>query len=356
MTIFVLSMISYNYMVITNGFFKPFNQYDQVVERGTNYLKMLPAGSLLNQSLQSEMTEEFKVSTIPCLLKTNDETSASFYLSHIMGIPLHQIPLLWNEYGLMSGFWPSNDSECIVGVNYNHKNTVQVGNRTLKVTGIIRISSSFLDNFIICDLNVVQIEYNLNGKISVLFIDRTIEKNAEQIINFEEKHLEIDILTAKELDSIKGGLTQFATDLTGLFSTLSTISALVFVFTIETINIMANKKDIGILKIVGATKTKIFQIYWCEVYLIILLGILIGTPISFITFNTIFTYFRTKTLPEFTFFEHFIIELDKNIHLFPLSLYIRVLMLLLVGGAILAIIPVFFAQNMKPTEDLKEKY
>jgi len=118
---------------------------------------------------------------------------------------------------------------------------------------------------------------------------------------------------------------------------------------------MSYKKDIGIMKVLGASKKKIFQIFWTEVYLIIIIGVILGTPISFLTYSEIFSFIKSKALPKFTFVEYFKTSLNLLLIDFPYALFFRVISLLLIGGAILAIFPVLIALNVKPTEELKEK-
>ena len=99
MSFMTLSLFINHYNAITQGFFHPFEDYDQIVDGSTNYAQFLPADSVMNQSIEDEIRKNFEEVSIACLLIPNDSTITSFRGSYIMGVPHDQIEILWDKIG-----------------------------------------------------------------------------------------------------------------------------------------------------------------------------------------------------------------------------------------------------------------
>ena len=96
----VVNSMTEKYSRISSAFFTPFSDYDQIVERGTDYIQLLPISSLIDQNNQIEIEEIFSVNTIPSLLISNSIDIASFYSSYIMGLNLGDMSILLDKMQL----------------------------------------------------------------------------------------------------------------------------------------------------------------------------------------------------------------------------------------------------------------
>ena len=91
----VIMIVADRYTLITQGFFTPFASYDQIVEQGTNYFQMVPAGSLIDENDTPIAQNILGATSIPCLLVENDQTVGSFNFYYYFGLNITDIPLLW---------------------------------------------------------------------------------------------------------------------------------------------------------------------------------------------------------------------------------------------------------------------
>ncbi len=86
MTVTVISTSSSRYSQISKGFFIPFDNYSQIIEKGSNYFQFLPAGSFINESDVENVNTYFDLETIPVLVISNEEKFGSFSFNYIMGV------------------------------------------------------------------------------------------------------------------------------------------------------------------------------------------------------------------------------------------------------------------------------
>ena len=92
--IIVVKLMTERYSRISSSFFTPFSEYNQIIERGTDYVQLLPISSSIDQNKQAEIEEIFNVDTIPSLLVSNNMEITSFKASYIMGVNLEEMSIL----------------------------------------------------------------------------------------------------------------------------------------------------------------------------------------------------------------------------------------------------------------------
>jgi len=354
-SILVINLMTEKYSRISSTFFTPFSDYDQIIERGTDYIQFLPISSSIDQNTQGEIEEIFNVKTIPCLLISNNKDITSFKSSYIMGLNMGEMSSFLEKMQLSSGFWPENPKQIIVGNYWANDGNLTVYNETFQISGSIAPAFSFLDYMIYMDLGGLQNLTGLPNQISVIFIPNEIEEQTTIIEEFESEFPHLDLLTVKEMDDIKGGLSSYINKISLVLSSFSTVSALIFIFSIETINVYSKKKDFDLFVILGTPKKKILGLLLSESILLNSLGLIIGLPLSILSFSLIWTKIL-QSLTKSNFTTIFMNEVRFLINTLPLNIFLSTSIFILLFGLVFTIIPALIALKKYSLGDIKQKY
>ena len=348
----VINLMTEKYSRISSAFFTPFNDYDQIVERGTDYIQLLPMSSSVDQNKQIEIEEIFNVNCIPSLLISNIIEITSF---KTMGINLEDMPILLDKMQLDSGFWPNNSKQVIVGNYWANYGNLTLYNETFQIVGSITPSYSFLDQMIYIDLIELQNLTGLPNQVSVFFIPNEIEEQTLLIEEFETEFPQLDLLTVKEMDDIKGGLSSYINNISIVLSSFSTISALIFIFSIETINVYSKKKDFDILVILGTKKKKILGLLMSESIFLSSIGLILGLPLSLFSFSLIWSK-MLQSLGKSSYNAIFMNEIRILINTLPLKILFSTSLIIILFGLAFTIIPALIALKKYNLGDIKQKY
>ncbi|QEE14363.2 ABC transporter permease [Promethearchaeum syntrophicum] len=348
----VINLMTEKYSRISTAFFTPFNDYDQIVERGTDYIQLLPISSSIDQNKQIEIEEKLEVESIPSLLISNIIEITSF---KTMGLNLEDMPILLNKMQLNSGFWPNNSKQIIVGDYWGKYGNLTLYNETFQIVGSIAPSYTFLDQMIYMDLNELQILTGLSNQVSVIFIPNEIEEQNNLIEEFELEFPQLDLLTVKEMDNIKGGLSSYINNISIVLSSFSTISALIFIFSIETINIYSKKKDFDIMVILGTPKKKILGLLINESIFLSTIGLILGLPFSILSFSLIWSK-MLQSVGRSSFNLIFVREFRILINTLPLKMLLSTSLFIILFGLAFTIIPALLALKKYNLGDIKQKF
>ncbi len=351
----VVNLMTEKYSRISSIFFTPFSDYDQIVERGTDYIQLLPISSSIDQNKQTEIEEIFNISTIPSLLISNNMEITSFKASYTMGLNLEDMPILLDKMQLGSGFWPENSKQIIVGDYWTNDGNLTLFNETFQIAGSIVPSYTLLDKMIYVDLGELQYLTGLPNQLSVIFIPNEIEEQPTLIEEFEKEIPQLDLLTVKEMDDIKGGLSSYINNISLVLSSFSTISALIFIFSIETINVYSKKKDFDLFVILGTPKKKILGLLLSESIFLISLGLVLGLPLSILSFSLIWTKI-TSSLGGNNFITTFMREFQILINTLPIKIFLSTSLIIILFGLAFTIIPALIALKKYNLGDIKQKY
>lgn len=355
MTVMVITMTSERYQQTASGFFTPFNEYSQIIEKGANYFQFLPAGSFLDESQQSEIESFFDASTIPALIISYDESLSSMDYNYIMGNHLSQVPLLWEKTGLAEGNWPSSENEVVVGSSVEFlEGKIDISNQTFTVSGVLISSSSFMDGIIICDLLTLQSIYGYYDRVSLFFITNDVE-SSQDVDLFESTYSSMNFLTIQEQEEIKGSMGNFYTEIVDLFTFFAIITALVFVFSIEMMNILSRKKDIAVLLLLGTPKMVLMKLLWLEIALITIIGLIVGIPLSFLTHILLFAFVQVRIGFRDNFFTAVRIFGRNTFNAAPFDLMLQSIGLIFVGGLLIAIIPALIVFKINIVSEIKKR-
>ena len=351
----VMNLMTEKYSRISSVFFTPFSDYDQIVERGTDYIQLLPISSSIDQNKQTDIEEIFDVSTIPCLLISNNMEITSFKASYTMGLNIEDMPTLLDKMQIGSGFWPENSKQIIVGDYWANDGNLTLFNETFQISGSIIPSYTILDKMIYIDLGELQYLTGLPNQLSVIFIPNEVEEQATLIEEFETGFPQLDLLTVKEMDDIKGGLSSYINNISLVLSSFSTISALIFIFSIETINVYSKKKDFDLFVILGTPKKKILGLLLSESIFLITLGLVLGLPLSILSFSLIWTKI-TQSLGSNNFITTFMRVFQILINTLPIKIFLSTSLIIILFGLAFTIIPALIALKKYNLGDIKQKY
>ena len=351
----VVNLMTEKYSRISSAFFTPFSDYDQIIERGTDYIQLLPINSSIDQNEQVEIEEIFNVDTIPCLLVSNNMNITTFKSSYTMGLNYQDMPILLKKMQLNSGSWPKNSKQIVVGDYWAKNEYLTRYNETFEIVGSMAPTYSFLDNMIYIDLGELQNLTGLPGQISVIFIPNEIEEHTTLIKEFETEFPQLDLLTVKEMDDIKGGLSNYINNISYVLSSFSTISALIFIFSIETINVYSKKKDFDLFVILGTPKKKILGLLLIESIILNIFGLILGMPLSLLSFSLIWSKV-VQSLSKSGFGTIFAHEFKFLINTIPLKLFLSTSLVILLFGLAFTIIPALIVLRKYNLGDIKEKY
>jgi ABC-type antimicrobial peptide transport system permease subunit len=352
----VMSIMADWYSNITNGFFTPFEGYNQIVSRGSNYFSMVPGDSIINQSLHTQINETLDADVIPCLLVPNDPSVISSNFYYIMGIPYIYIEELWGKNGIYAGgHYPANSMQILCGQRKITDNgTFSLFGTTVEISGVLNPNYNFLDGFIICDLSLLQNLTDNYNTVSIFFVDNS-NVDMEKVTQLEIEHPEIDFLTNAELASIKSELPNFVIGLQKSLSVIANLSSIIFVFTIVFINILSRNRDIVQFKLLSMPTKKIFLIYWIEVIILLISGIIIGIPLSILEYIIIFSVIQVNLKYHPTLWAAFVQiskAMGKNLNF---STFINPILFILGMGSLLAFIPVYFGMRGGINQYTKER-
>ncbi len=351
----VVNLMTEKYTRISSSFFTPFSDYDQIVERGTDYIQLLPISSSIDQNNQIEIEEIFNVSTIPCLLISNNLDITTFNPSYMIGLNLEDMSILLDKMQLDSGVWPENSKQIIVGNSLADDENITFFDETFQITGSTAPTFSILDKMIYIDLSILQNLTGLPNQLSVIFIPNEVEEQNILIEDFETEFPQLDLLTIKEMDDIKGGLSSYINNISFVLSSFSTISALIFIFSIETINVYSKKKDFDLFVILGTPKKKILGLLLSESIFLIFFGLVLGLPLSIFSFSLIWTK-MLQSMGKGRFITIFINETRWLINTLPLQIFFSTSLIIILCGLVFTIIPALLALKNYNLGDIKQKY
>jgi len=256
---------------------------------------------------------------------------------------------------LGSGFWPENSKQIIVGNYWANDGNLTLFNETFQISGSIVPSYTILDKMIYVDLGELQNITGLPNQLSVIFIPNEIEKQPILIEEFETEIPQLDLLTVQEMDDIKGGLSSYINNISLVLSSFSTISALIFIFSIETMNVFSKKKDFDLFVILGTPKKKIIGLLLSESILLISLGLILGLPLSFFSFSLIWTNI-TQSLGNNSFILTFTRVIKILINTLPIKIFLSTSLIIILFGLAFTIIPALIALRKYNLGDIKQKY
>lgn len=352
----VMALLTDYYSARTSVFFKPFPEYVQVVEEGTNFIQLIPSGSTLDLNLQTDLELSFQEDAIPLLIVPNNEDLLSFYNNYIFGVPIAQQKNLFKSLSLQQGRWPQNSDEIVVGSEFSGLEKLEIFNYTFTIVGVFFEQFSYFDRIIIVDHFKLENLTNNQGKTSVFFITKEIEHYPAQIAQFEEAHSDIDILTTSEIKELHGQIGTFMNNLTQVLTVFTAGASIIFVFSLEVMNIISKKKDFDILRILGSKSEFILKAVVLENIILLALGLIVGILASIGIFSALYAFIIVKVNQD----AYFLASLGKGFQFIfnPFHWELFLQNILIISGAVMGFSTIISLIGMHRFEisHLKQKY
>jgi len=354
-SVITVSVNQYN-IVLSNGF-KPFKDYTQIIEKGSNYLQFVPVSSLF-KDINSEIENDFSISGIPILYVSNEENELLMSFITFMGISQNSMVFfdILKDIGLYEGLWPQNFNEIVVGkhLNITAGEILEIREQVFNVCGVLNEAGNFFDRIILIDLQILQILFNREGKVSLILYktDDIINiTNFENSIEVSYSHL--DCVTLQEIEIIEQEITGFSSTLAFLFSSLALITAESFFMTIIILNVNDRTKEFSILRAIGISNLNIFKLIISETLFLSFIGLIIGIPVSYISLSLIIIFVGISTgfiVPSFEIIPHIFNEVSKQ--LTP-DFILMIIIIILLLAFLNTIIPTYLTLKKSVVDNLK---
>ncbi|MBN2155195.1 MAG: ABC transporter permease [Candidatus Lokiarchaeota archaeon] len=310
----VVNFFSLSYESLIIKAFSPIQNYNQIVQRGTSFSRMLPYYSYINESVYDEMelNPDFASADIyPTALKRITDYSEDKYLDKniVFGIPNGKMGSFFSSLSIAEGTWVQNETQVVIGYDLNHQYGFTVGDllvlegKNYTISGVLEEETSLFDWFIFMDLHEFQIQYSMEDQLTSIFI--TYERSSESYFEseVESTYLDLEFLTIDEMNKITGNLLSRTEKTSIVFMLLTFFCSTLFTTSIVFLNVHDRKKEIATLRSIGAPQKDIFKLIYGEVFIIAIIallavpvGILLYTYLTFKTMNI--TGYLAMTLPQ----------------------------------------------------------
>lgn len=265
----------------------------------------------------------------------------------IVAFPVHQRKIFYDNIFLISGRWidENNNYECVVGADIAKEFQVSVGKgilikgKELTVTGILERTGSYEDKQVLIPFSLGEELFGKKGLASFIILLPENNVSLDYLVQEIKKiNKNIEVLTPIQLsNSTQGAVILWDTLSIGI-GVLAVIIGGLLIVVLMIINVMERIREIGIKRVLGASKLDIFKEFLMEAFWIGMGGGILGIVIGFM----------------FIKFFGFWLE-ERGMVLFYLSP--QVLGLLLIGAGFLGLaggtIPAYIASGLKPLKALK---
>jgi len=354
-SVITISVNQYN-NVLSNGF-KPFKDYTQIIEKGSNYLQFVPVSSSF-ENINSEIENDFNISGIPILYVSNEQNELLMSFITLMGISQNLMSYfdILKEIGLYNGEWPQDSNEIVVGkhLNISTGEIIEIREQVFNVSGILNDAGNFFDRIVLIDLQILQTLFNREGKVSLILYKTNEIINITDFENsIELSYNHLDCVTLQEIEIIEQEITGFSSTLAFLFSSLSLITAESFFMTIIILNVNDRTKEFSILRAIGMSNLNVFKLIISETLILSFIGLIIGIPISYISLSLIIIFAGISTgftVPSFEIIPNIFNEVSKQ--LTP-DFILMIIIIILLLAFLNTIIPTYLTLKKSVVDNLK---
>ncbi|MHA1112360.1 MAG: ABC transporter permease [Promethearchaeota archaeon] len=309
-----VNLFSLSYESLIFKAFSPLEDYNQIVQRGTSFSRMLPYNSVINESVYDELEINASFDALdiyPVYFKRTDEYSnnKSLNTNIVFGLPYADMAEFFINLKLANGTWAQHENHTVIGYDLVYEYKFEIGDLLLvkgknyTISGILEQQLSLFDWFIMVDLGEAQTLFSMENILTSIFIryEKSLEDSLQSTI--ESTHLDLEYLTLEEINELSGSLLSITQKTSIVFMILTLFCSTLFTTSIVFLNVHDRKREIATLRSIGAPRSAIFSIIYGEVLIIALIA-LIGVPIgislySFLKFKFLnITSFLSETLSQ----------------------------------------------------------
>ena len=283
-----------------------------VVSKNQIVIQALPvSGGNLRQEIQKDVENVPGVrATVPLLFLFSMELRSTIEIIPMnitVGAPPGNWTVLTGSTSLRTGgIWPSKNAsdEILVGScladlhGITANSTINIGNHTLNVRGILDTRSAILSRMIIMPLETAQEIYHYPMIVSMIVAKPEEEVDVEEVADKIESELNnpverINALTSDERNNLIDPLLD-EVDIWNLgISSVLFVTGVTIVTLLTMINVSERRRDFATLDALGATFTSKVLIILTEIGFIGIFGSLIGIflgAIATVTIISVFTH------------------------------------------------------------------
>ena len=224
-----------------------------------------------------------------------------------------------NAWWSITGEYPEDDSSVVLGKTAAEKLGKSVGDSVLleyeeafsnetgtheynnskvfRITGIVSTGGED-DSRIFANLDAVQNLTNKENKINILHISTLCNKcYPDDIAEIIEREVPgIDVLTVRQIASAERNTLDLIENLVGFISIIAVGTSVIAVMTTMTLSVMESRKEIGLMKAVGANNSTIGLLFFGEGCIIAVIGGLLGFGVGILISRLLGIYVFDSTI------------------------------------------------------------
>jgi putative ABC transport system permease protein len=159
--------------------------------------------------------------------------------------------------------------------------TIEVQGRAFTVAGVLERGSQFFDGVVMMDLAVAQDLFNRPGAVSAIILSAVSVEDVEGLrATIDEQYDELAASNEEQLVTKARQWVDVQNTFFGMINTSVVAVVIVVVTIVMVVAVMERRREIGILRAIGARRRTIFALVLTESLSISLLGALVALPMS----------------------------------------------------------------------------
>lgn len=273
-------------------------------------------------------------------------------ISIIYGIDIESYKKVKKYWKVKGRFFENNeDNKIVIGSDVAFQEKLTVGdeiyfpkiNKVYQVVGILEYTGSQDDGFYFLPLKEVQRIFNKEGLITAIGIKVKDLEKIDEVIKKLEEIPDLQIVTMTQVLGTVLNLIGQANSLIYTIIILALFISSLGVINTMLISVFERRREIGLLKVIGANNWDIIKLLFLETLILIILGALLGI---------ILTISGNKFIE--TFIKEIITHSPKKIEFnFDWKIVITIFLYSLMVAILASIYPILKAINLRPMETIR---
>lgn len=191
----------------------------------------------------------------------------------------------------------STDDVAIIGSSLATKNNLKVGstftayNTSIKVVGIYTASTSFANNQVLMPLATLQNLSTQQGQLTEIILTVDSISNVDSVTNAVKNVLGSAADVTNSAQQAQNSITplQNIQSISVISLIAATVSGGVIIFLTMVMIVRERRREIGVLKAIGASNAKVMEQFVTEATTLTFMGALVGMVVGFLSSNSITT-------------------------------------------------------------------
>lgn len=252
---------------------------------------------------------------------------------------------------LTGGRLPTHPGEILIGDYAADRMGVRIGDRlplfershlgieAYEVTGTFRSGISWENMAIVAHATVIQAELNAGDVVSLVFVYTAAARAAPVREEIEKRFPDLAALPAGEFSSRFTEELKFLDDFVAIVTAIALVIGVLGVLNTMMMSVSERVREIGTLRALGWSKTRVLRIVVAEGMLLATAGGILGLGLGYVGTEILLRWFHHQVLSA----------------LYLPSTFLKALLVAGVMGVIGAIYPAFKAASLRPIEALRHE-